>query len=89
MVTVQIEPTELEDIKLMAQKRHNAKDKSFRNTGILIPDPASVYAPHTIGLVGEFAWGKHTNRSRRTRTKDKTTGVCQQNSRPLCTNTGE
>ena len=31
MVTVQIEPTELEDIKLIAQKRHNAKDKSFRN----------------------------------------------------------
>jgi DNA-directed DNA polymerase III PolC len=63
MVTVQIEPTELEDIKLIAQKRHNAKDKSFRNTGILIPDPASVYAPHTIGLVGEFAWGKHTNQT--------------------------
>ena len=63
MVTVKIEKHELSEISGMARQRHDAKDRSFRNTGILIPNPSSVYDPHTIGLLGEFAWGKHTNQS--------------------------
>ena len=61
MVTIRIEEDELAKIYSLAKQRHNAKDKSFRDTGILIPNPKSVYAPHTIGLLGEFAWGKHTH----------------------------
>ena len=61
MVTIKINKEELAYIYSLAKKRHNAKDESFRDTGILIPDPKSVYAPHTIGLLGEYAWGKHTH----------------------------
>ena len=60
MINIAISEKELKGIYELAKKRHNAKDDSFRNTGILIPDPKSVYAPHTIGLLGEYAWGKHT-----------------------------
>ena len=60
MITITIEEAELAEVYSLAKKRHNAKDESFRDTGILIPNPKSVYAPHTIGLLGEFAWGKHT-----------------------------
>ena len=63
MVTIKIDTNEFAEIKLIAQKRHDAKDRSFRDTGILIREPSTVYAPHTIGLLGEFAWGKYTHQS--------------------------
>lgn len=46
----------------LATKRHEAKNKSFRNKDILISDDKSDkkldknYLPHYIGVVGELAW---------------------------------
>ena len=62
MVQVNISNEELKGIYSLAKERHNAKDLSFRNSNILI-DSQNVYAPHAIGLIGEHAWGKHTNQS--------------------------
>ena len=63
MIEVSISEKELKNIYSLAKKRHDAKSMSFRNTGILIKDPKSVYSPHSIGLLGEHAWGKHTGQS--------------------------
>ena len=60
MITINLTDDELSDIKSLAADRHDAKPVSFRNTGILIDNPSTVYAPHTVGLIGEYAWGKHT-----------------------------
>jgi len=62
MVEVDISEEELKNIYSLAKERHDAKDLSFRNSNILI-DSKNVYAPHGIGLLGEHAWGKHTNQS--------------------------
>lgn len=45
--------------KKLAKKRHNAKNAFIRNRGILMTQ-GSVYDPHTIGLIGELAYAKHT-----------------------------
>ena len=63
MVKILISQKELKSIYSLAKKRHDSKDMSFRNTGILIKDPKSVYSPHSIGLLGEHAWGKHIGES--------------------------
>jgi tagatose-1,6-bisphosphate aldolase len=43
--------------KILAKKRHNAKNDFIRNRGILMRE-GSVYDPHTIGVIGEMAYAK-------------------------------
>lgn len=65
MKTIQISNKEINYILNLAKKRHDAKPKSIKNTGILInrdiSNPLENYLPHFIGLLGEYAWAKHTN----------------------------
>jgi hypothetical protein len=66
MKTITITKKETNYILDLAKKRHDAKPNSIKNTGILInrnlSNPIENYLPHFIGIVGEYAWAKHTNR---------------------------
>jgi hypothetical protein len=67
MKIITISKKEINYVLSLAKKRHDAKPNSIKNTGILIDrninNPIENYLPHFIGIVGEYAWGKHTNRS--------------------------
>ena len=67
MKTITITKKEIDYILALAKKRHDAKPNNIKNTGILIDrdvnNPVENYLPHFIGIVGEYAWAKHTNRS--------------------------
>ena len=66
MKTITITKKEIDYILALAKKRHDAKPNNIKNTGILIDrdvnNPVENYLPHFIGIVGEYAWAKHTNR---------------------------
>ena len=62
-VIIEIQHSKVQELLQLAKKRHDAKPKNFRNSGILIKrseDPIENYLPHVIGIIGEYAWGKHT-----------------------------
>lgn len=67
MKIIKISQKEINFILNLAKKRHDAKPSSIKNTGILISrnisNPLENYLPHFIGLVGEYAWAKHTNQN--------------------------
>lgn len=67
MKTITITKKEINYILALAKKRHDAKSDNIKNTGILMDrdlnNPVENYLPHFIGIVGEYAWAKHTNRS--------------------------
>jgi len=48
---------EIEYLKKIAHKRHEAKDLSFRDSGVLM-NTKNMYDPHIIGIIGEAAYGK-------------------------------
>jgi hypothetical protein len=66
MKIVHINNDEIKFALDLAKKRHDAKPNSIRNTGILIDrdknNPLLNYLPHLIGIFGEMAWAKYTNR---------------------------
>jgi len=67
MKIINISDKEISYILNLAKKRHDAKPNSIKNTGILIDrnkfNPIENYLPHFIGLLGEYAWAKHTNQN--------------------------
>jgi len=67
MITITIKNKEINYIISLAKKRHDAKPSNIKNSGILIDrdlnNPLENYLPHFIGLVGEYAWAKHTNKN--------------------------
>jgi len=66
MKTITITKKEINYILALAKKRHDAKSDNIKNTGILMDrdlnNPVENYMPHFIGIVGEYAWAKYTNR---------------------------
>ena len=69
---IKLTKKEKQDILELAKKRHDAKDRSFRNTSILSSDENKNkfnekfsidknYMPHYTGLVGEYVWAKANN----------------------------
>jgi DNA-directed DNA polymerase III PolC len=62
MVEIKISNNELKEVYSLAKKRHDAKDISFRNSS-QFNTSKNEYAPHSIGLLGEYAWGQYTGQS--------------------------
>ena len=69
---VEVTDEELAYLYELAKARHDAKHKSFRNANQIMPKHKGEqfqalhnidkqYLPHFLGLVGEFAWAKHTD----------------------------
>lgn len=67
MKNIFISKIEIDYLLDLAKKRHDVKPKNIKNTGILISrdksNPIEDYLPHFIGLLGEYAWAKHTNQN--------------------------
>jgi len=67
MTVISITKKEINYILSLAKKRHDAKPSNIKNSGILIDrdlnNPLENYLPHFIGIVGEYAWAKHTNKN--------------------------
>lgn len=66
MTIIKLDKKEIDYVLSLAKKRHDAKPSNIKNSGILIDrdvsNPLEDYLPHFIGLVGEYAWAKHTKR---------------------------